>query len=482
MSANDKINSDHVEQLECPQNEAYLAGAIALASLFSSCVEAFGLIHPSQQWNKAEQLLLTRLGLQQARLLIWGSVVGIASPPAQVTTKAVPKNPSMAYPDLAEPTFFDARDPRLDEPDLRTTIEQTLSAIVDRSSSSTREEMMAKFGLKPPKKIGPILEQAMDTTRLESFREKHELLKEVAEDVAQLNTRRNQSLVYTSWMIADIHKFGNFIDLTQEKVDYLINLLDVKDKVDRAMRMDIRIFGWHVIPDRARTALDISKLRMLQEICSKDYPEYLVAIQQALDNINRETRELAMSSSSAITSKEHAKLFVAASEKATSGTNDHHAKVKKRPALFKLFRSFNHKKGSQHEATRHSHSHSVSGPTTRPDDTSLEPVRSHSDAGPDIARLRSTSIDATIQPPFIDEDLRNRLAKMDTHTSEGTNDDAILPHVVVETFGKGLVVDTPLASPALVLRPAKEPGTIDRHDMYKGIARVETKDLHQADY
>ncbi|KAM3420732.1 hypothetical protein BST61_g3982 [Cercospora zeina] len=286
-----KTESDHVEQLENPEHEALLTGAFALASLFSSCVEAFGLIHANQKWDKEEQLQLTRLGLQQARLLIWGTVVGIASPPASVTDRKVPRHPSLAYPDLKEPTFFDARDARLDDPEFRTPIEQTLSAIADRSAATTREEMMAKYGLKPARKFGPVLGQAMDTNRLEGFREKYALLREVAEDVARINTRRNNSLTYTPWMLADVAKFGHFIDLTSEKVDSLINLLDVKEKVDRAMRMDIRVFGWHIVPDRMRTAQDISKLRMLQEICKNDYPEYLVATQQALDNISREARE-----------------------------------------------------------------------------------------------------------------------------------------------------------------------------------------------
>ncbi|KAI5360240.1 putative prion-inhibition and propagation, HeLo domain, HeLo domain superfamily [Septoria linicola] len=460
-----KTESDHVEQLENPEHEALLTGAIALASLFSTCVEAFGLIHPSQKWDKQEQRLLTRLGLQQARLLIWGSVVGITSPPASVTNRAVPKRPSMAYPDLTEPTFFDTRDARLDEPELRTVIEHTLSAIVDRSAGSTREEMMLKFGLKPPKRFGPTLEQAMDTTRLEGFREKYELLREVAEDIAQINTRRNNSLVFTPWMIADISKFGSFIELTQEKVDNLINLLDVKEKVDRAMRMDIRIFGWHIIPDRMRTAQDISKLRLLQEICKDDYPEYLVATQQALDNISREARESAMSSYTL--SKEQAKFLQP--EDGTNGPADKH---KKRPGIFKLFKSFNKKENHLAKG----HSHSVSGPSVTAED--LDPPRSMSDLGPDVYRTRSKSIGAEIEPPIMEEEVRNRLAHMETHTSEGASDTT---PVFVETFGNK-AVDSPFASPTTVLRPAKEPGTIDRHDMYRGIARTETRDLHQADY
>ncbi|EME44415.1 hypothetical protein DOTSEDRAFT_129721, partial [Dothistroma septosporum NZE10] len=283
-------NSSHVENVNL-QHESLLTGAVALASLFSSCVEAFGLIHPQHKWEKEEQLLLTRLGLQQARLLIWGQVLGISSPPAAVTNRAVPKYPSGAYPDVKEPTFFDARDPRLDDPNVRTAIEHALSAIVDRSSHLTREEMMAKFGLKPPKRYSTTYQPAMDTARLETFREKWELLREVAETYAHINTRRNNSIIIQSWMIADISKFSAFIAMTQEKVDYLIELMDVKEKVDRGLRMDIRIFGWHVVPDRARTAQDVSKLRLLQEVCKQDYPEYLVATKQALENIDREARE-----------------------------------------------------------------------------------------------------------------------------------------------------------------------------------------------
>src|ERR1700761_6590490 len=159
------------------EHEAILTGVVALANLFGTCVEAFGLIHPSHKWEKEEQLLLCRLGIQQARLLIWGDVVGVSSPPSSVTDRAVPKHPSAAYPDLKEPTFFGPRDKRLDEPETRTTIDDALSAISDRSSHTTREEMMEKYGLKPPKRFTSEYQPALDTNRLEGFRERYELLK-----------------------------------------------------------------------------------------------------------------------------------------------------------------------------------------------------------------------------------------------------------------------------------------------------------------
>lgn len=445
----------HVEH---PEHEALLTGAVALASLFSSCVEAFGLIHPSHKWDKEEQLLLTRLGLQQARLLIWGSALGVSAPPASVTNRAVPKYPSSAYPDVKEPTFFDTRDPRLDDPNMRTIIEQTLSEIVDRSSTLTREEMMAKYGLKPPKKISMTFEPSMDPNRLESFRERWELLREVAESYAQISTRRNNSIVHSSWSIADVTKFGSFIKLIQEKVDYLIELMDVKDKVDRGMRMDIRMFGWHIAPDRVKTAQDISKLRLLQEICKEDYPEYVTATQQALDHISRETRENAPTSQTA-----QRQALLKPEPNGTS--NGNHSK--KRPGLLKIFRSFTKSKDT-------GRSQSISGPSSSIEEDGPPRSQSHpgptsdssADDGEALGRVRSKSVGTWIQPS-IDEALGNKLEKLKTE------DDDVKPGIdspMLQTHG-----DAPKRSPI----PIGVPGSITRHDQYHGIARTETKNLTQ---
>lgn len=294
MSA-EKHNTEHAnttEHAEQPANhEAVLTGVIALASLFSNCVEAFGLIHPGGKWEKQEQLLLATLGVQQARLLIWGDVVGISSPPASVTDRAVPKHPSAAYPDLKEPTFFAPRDPRLDASETRQQVENAISAIVDRSAGTSREEMMEKYGLKAPKKSTHEHQPALDTNRLEAFRERYELLKEVAETYARINTRRQSSIVSSSWTISDFTKFRGFIKLTQEKIDFLITFMDVKERVDRGMRMDIRALGWHLTADRARVALDETKLRLIREACQDEYPEYIEATKEALENIERERQE-----------------------------------------------------------------------------------------------------------------------------------------------------------------------------------------------
>ena len=74
-----KAGAEHNEGLPepKPEHEALLPSVMALANLFSNTVEAFGLIRASQRWEREEQLLLSRLGIQQARLLIWGDILGV---------------------------------------------------------------------------------------------------------------------------------------------------------------------------------------------------------------------------------------------------------------------------------------------------------------------------------------------------------------------------------------------------------------------
>jgi len=448
--AADKANGDHVEHVE---HEAPLAGAIALASLFSNCVVAFGLIHPGSKWEKAEQLLLTRLGVQQARLLIWGDIVGITSPPTTVTDRAVPKHPSAAYPDLNEPTFFGARDARLEDADVRTQVEDALGGIVDRGAVSSREEMMAKYGLKPPKRFSADYTAPLDTFRLDHFRERYELLQEVAEDYAQLNTRRSNSIVQTTWVIADHTRFASFIKLTQEKVDFLVNLMGVKGGVDRAMRMDIRAIGWHLSADRLRIAQDVSKLRLVQEACKDEYPEYVVATQEALGNIEREKRENSsiVSAAPMVPENPFTTLPNSPQAKEPNAKNDKH----KRPGgLFGLFKNF----GKSHNNVPKGRSQSVSAASSIPED----PPRSQSDAGPitrreeedddvdELKTVRSKSV-GDILPSMDEEFLKNRLELLNTQAT---------------------VKEDPAQLDDLA-------NMISRHDQYHGIARTATKDLRQ---
>ncbi|KAK5107901.1 hypothetical protein LTR62_000561 [Meristemomyces frigidus] len=454
--ATDKAQNEHHEGH--PEHESALTGALALANVFSNCVEAFGLIHPAHKWEKEEQLLLSRLGIQQARLLIWGDVVGVSSPPKTVTDRAVPKHPSAAYPDLTEPTFFGARDVRLDQPEFRTRVENALGAIVDRQAGSSRDEMMERYGLRPPKRFTALREPALDVQRLEGFRERYELLQEVGETFANLGTRRTNSIVASSWTIADNHRFANFIKLTTEKIDEMIKLMGVQENVDRGMRVDIKSLGWHLTSDKQRLASDTSKLRLLKEVCLADYPQYVGACDTALDNINRENREHGVvvpvpAFTPAVPSRSSHGL-PKSSHAHTSGENDKH----KRPGILGMFKAFGKSRDKVPSSKRRN-------------SASVEPLRSLSDAGPttyypeihnpadedggSLEPVRSKSVGDILDTPGVEEiHLQNRLQQM------RTQDDEVLPKVpLVQTDTVGSV--------------------ISRHDQYHGIGRVETKDQRQ---
>jgi hypothetical protein len=500
-----KNTSDHIEDAG---HEAALTGVVALASLFSLCVETFGLIHPSHKWDKEEQRQIARLGLQQTRLLVWGYVLGIASPPTTVTDRAVPRNPSLVYPEPSEPTFFGARDPRLDEPSNRTIIEDALSAIVDRTSGTTREEMMAKYGLKPPRKISIHLERPLDPARLEAFRERHELLHEVAQKYAHLDTtRRAGSLIRSSWQIADCTKFAAFISATQERIDMLIDLLQVKTAVDRAVSMDIRSFGWHVIPDRERVGMDLAKLRLLHDICLADYPEYVPAVQQALDHIGREDREF-----SAPNADKAFAMAVAAVEgggkHGPTTANSPAAMVKKgdqlsvpaqqvqqfrkRPTLLSFFRSSIGRGGGRRSSLDNPavdsavRSKSDAGViyTGHKDNghTATNSGHANDDTSTHLTHVRSKSLGEAI--PSIDDASNNN-----NHFSSTAQQQQQQLQDPLAATPRSLLAETQQQQPQSqdkqrlnVTATAIAPNLVIRHDQYHGLARTDTQDLHQGDY
>jgi hypothetical protein len=52
-------------------------GAVALASLFSSCVECFDYIDAAHSFGLDYELLVTKLEVEKTRFLIWGDTVGL---------------------------------------------------------------------------------------------------------------------------------------------------------------------------------------------------------------------------------------------------------------------------------------------------------------------------------------------------------------------------------------------------------------------
>jgi hypothetical protein len=54
--------------------------AVALASLFSTCIECFDYFKAGQTLEEDFELLLVKLDVEKTRLLIWGNAVGVLKP------------------------------------------------------------------------------------------------------------------------------------------------------------------------------------------------------------------------------------------------------------------------------------------------------------------------------------------------------------------------------------------------------------------
>jgi len=180
----------------------------------------------------------------------------------------------------------ESRDPRLEETGVRTTIEQALNDIIDRPIYADRETQFERYGLKAPKIFKVASEPALDTARIESFRERLEILQQQKWEV-----RRGMSITASHWMIFDVEKFNNYLALIKEKIDFLIGLMGVEDRVNRAMRHDIRALGWHPVFGKSKAFSDMSKLRLIKEACAVDYPAYAEATEGALEYLDKEWKD-----------------------------------------------------------------------------------------------------------------------------------------------------------------------------------------------
>jgi hypothetical protein len=260
----------------------------ALAALFSDAVESFGLIHQHKKgWDLSQRLLLTRLGVQQGRLLAWGDALRICHPGY------------MDDPDEIPPLFADMC--------------RHLEAVRACFCCENKHAYFRAYGLKPAKSAVAV-ESALHMTRLEAFRERSQTLDLISPKSAQ-----------THWFIADDAKFPALIAKLQAEIDALIGRTGVERNVDLAMRRDIRALGWHPLFDRVKAASDGSKLQLIKEVCATDYPVYAAATREPLVYLAKEWHD----------SNQEAMLKLAARARTASIASD----PPKRQSIFQQIRS-----------------------------------------------------------------------------------------------------------------------------------------------
>lgn len=293
-----KPTTDYVESTEPPGSKTkaqMLTDVFSLATQFSTCVEAFNLIHPTKDHDHAQKVALAKLGLQQGRLLIFGDAVGISAPPATIARHMIPSHPGLTNPDPHLPVNFGVRDPRLDEEVINAKIRKALHEIAGRPSNMSRDELMSVYGLKSPKTFSKSEYPALDSNRLEGFREKYGLLKDLLTQTgARTSLKRNLSMTTSHWQVKDTTRFNEYVKVVRREVDALIDLMGVKEQVDRGIRSDLKSMGWHPDLSGPMVRHDWEKLRLIREACEVDYPEYIEVIDKALQYISQELKETSL--------------------------------------------------------------------------------------------------------------------------------------------------------------------------------------------
>ncbi|KAF2398144.1 hypothetical protein EJ06DRAFT_532511 [Trichodelitschia bisporula] len=244
-----------------PSSSHAPGGILSLAQLFSTCVECFNLIHPSNDWDPSQKVLLVKLGIQQAHLLAWADTLNLTH---------------------ADST----RDPRLDNPPTRQTIESTLRTLIKSIITTDRTHQLQTHGLKPPKKLSSAFYPSLDTARLESFRERLEAL------LAQRwETNRGLDVTPVHWAITDVTRFPTFLSFIRAQVDSLITLTGSSPAIHRALTHDIKALAWHPVFERRKASSDMAKLRLIKQACAEDYPDYASAADAALRYLDQEWKD-----------------------------------------------------------------------------------------------------------------------------------------------------------------------------------------------
>jgi Prion-inhibition and propagation len=95
-------------------------GAVALASLFSLCVQCFDLVDVASNLGLDYEILLVKLSIEKRRLMIWGEAVGILRPDED-------------------------RDLLLDDPETRALVERILMNI--QKLFHDADALRSKYGL-----------------------------------------------------------------------------------------------------------------------------------------------------------------------------------------------------------------------------------------------------------------------------------------------------------------------------------------------
>lgn len=212
--------------------------SIAVASLFTTCIECFEYFKAAKGLEQHFEVLLVKLEYQEERLLVWGDLTGICD-----------ENPRSVGP-------IPEREQKRQD---RT--KRCLDSINHLLQDT--ETLKNKYGLRVSAPMGDTVSRSgISSNALKRFRLRLGRQSQVP-----------SVLDKTRWAIHDGTKFQKLVQDIRELIDCLMIEVPVSPELQEQKLQD----------DIASMVDDIESLHLFQEACKDDYPKWWTAASAAID-------------------------------------------------------------------------------------------------------------------------------------------------------------------------------------------------------
>ena len=212
--------------------------SIAVATLFTTCIECFEYFKAAKGFEQHFEVLLVKLEYQQERLLVWGDLAGIGN-----------DNQHIVGP-ISE-----------SQHKCQVLTERCLDRIHHLLKDS--ETLKTKYGLRAYTATSDTAPHSgISSNALKRFR-------------LRIGSRSQGPSVLdkTRWAIHDETRFQKLVEDIRDLIDGLIVSVPVSSELQEQRVQD----------DIASMVDDIQSLYLFQEACSDDYPEWCTAASAAID-------------------------------------------------------------------------------------------------------------------------------------------------------------------------------------------------------
>jgi hypothetical protein len=213
---------------------------IGVASLFSTCIEAFTYFKAAQRADEDVEILLLKLDVEKTRLLIWGNEVGIFNTNQQHS--------------------------RLHDEETVTLLARILGQIERLLTDS--EQLRSSYGLRTQESTQDRVLDFLSSKSLAIFRTSSSRF--WARNALRLNydsrPARGNVVARTKWAIYAKERFQGLVNDVKHFIDNLYELVPVdRETQDNIIKADIE------------SILDLSQLRLVEAATEDSYRTYSAA-------------------------------------------------------------------------------------------------------------------------------------------------------------------------------------------------------------